>query len=171
MSEEFMALVAGLLAGLAPAPQPQAHTDITAPGPNDGKVPDEPGADAAGLPLPGTAADAACGAAAILAAPGMPGMVGMPGMPGMPGMNGMHGPHRHGHVDGPAPLDGHAHARGRGAWRADALPAANIAPPAGTPAAVVSFTITRIDAAPAQDAPGAAAPAATPAPPVAAAAP
>jgi flagellar hook-length control protein FliK len=145
--EEFMALIAGLLAGLVPETQPTAQTDSTAPGPNDGKVPEEPGADAAGLSLPQGAADAASAAdgalAALAAACGQAGRT----------------PQGRGTDDGTAVEATRAHGRGRGAERTGAPVPTGDPARAGGPAAVVSFTITRTDgpAATTQVAPAAAA--------------
>jgi hypothetical protein len=150
VSEEFMALVAGLLAGLVPGTQPPAQTSITAPGPTDGKVLQESDADVAGPALPQGLAEQAAAAAdvarAVLAVgPQASGPRSPKGL--------LHSLSEHG-LD-LAGLDGKEQALSR----SHALDAPKDVPRNGAPVSVVSFTISPVESAQAHEAPAMASPA------------
>jgi len=134
-TDEFMALMAALLAGLAPNVATQAQTEI-APGPNDGKVLQESAADVVGLALPeGLTEQAALVAySAVLQTPGLQGQA----------------------LASQSPLSlaisAHQGDSGDGRSTATALDALTEAPRNGAPAAVVSFTISKTDDGLGQDA-------------------
>lgn len=134
VGEEFMALVAGLLAGLVPGTQPQAQNPI-APGPNDGKVPTETGADSTGLALPqGTAEQAAAAAGVAVTVHTVdPKAVGPRSPEGMIHAHSEHGPR----------LDA-AWAKDHGPSRAHAMDGVGDERRGNHSAAAVSFTIMPI---------------------------
>lgn len=134
VGEEFMALVAGLLAGLVPGTQPQAQNPI-APGPNDGKVPTETGADSTGLALPQGLAEQAAAAAGVAVTVHTvdPKAVGPRSPEGMIQAHSEHGPR----------LDA-AWTQNHGASRAPAMDGAGDENHGKHSAAAVSFTIMPI---------------------------
>jgi flagellar hook-length control protein FliK len=136
VGEEFMALVAGLLAGLVPGTQPQAQTPF-APGPNDGKVLQETGTDSAGLVLPQGLAEQAAAAAGVARAV----VTVDPQATGPFSQSGL----LHAHGEQGLRLEG-SWTQNQGATHARAMDSAIVAPQADGSAAV-SFTIMPVGTA------------------------